>query len=451
MSSVSKNRNKDNHSLYSIGSYKERKYDTLAFRKDFMKELLNGNSLQPVVDVDNLNTEQFVNPNGYHAGNTGSRRNDTAKILNKKMHDFHDVIEQIGGRLLYVKSGSSGHTFKGMIEDDDGERVNYAVKVVAFIKKKYGSINDVRRPENAELMMIRLLSYFVLKKQTPYIALPIGIFNTSIKPFVDPDVVGTNNKKYLEFAEKYKNGCYHDHASVLISEWANRGDLLDFIRSYHEKFKAITWKVFFFQVISVLAVIQGRYPGFRHNDLKANNVLVHKIENRGSMFTHTINGARYILPNIGYQIKLWDFDFACIPGKVENLKVSDDWTNQINISAVQNRYYDMHFFFNTLIKKGFFPQLLESDSIPQETKDFINRIVPPKLQKTETEYISKSGRILINKEVVTPDRVLKVDPYFAEFRKTDKKPDVTISNTRLSELDKMLLNDYKKNLSRSKK
>ena len=64
--------------------------------------------------------------------------------------------------------------------------INYAVKVVAYPKKeKYGDLNDVRRPENAELMMIRLLSYFVVKKQTPHIVLPIGTFYTSIKPFIN--------------------------------------------------------------------------------------------------------------------------------------------------------------------------------------------------------------------------------------------------------------------------
>ena len=36
----------------------------------------------------------------------------------------------------------------------------------------------------------------------------------------------------------------------------------------------------FFQIISALAVIQKKYPGFRHNDLKANNILIHNIEVR---------------------------------------------------------------------------------------------------------------------------------------------------------------------------
>ena len=61
-----------------------------------------------------------------------------------------------------------------------------------------------------------------------------------------------------------------------MSEWANKGDLLDFIRRHYNKLTLIHWKVFLFQIISTLAVIQSKFPSFRHNDLKANNILVHK-------------------------------------------------------------------------------------------------------------------------------------------------------------------------------
>lgn len=461
-----KDQNKDQKSLYSVESYKEKKYDTIPFRIDFISDLLNGKKLEPIIDFNNTDTEQFVNPNGFR--NLDDLHNevksyDTGNILDKKLHNFYDIIKQIGGKLLYVKSGTTGHTFKGIMSStDDKSSMNYAVKVVAFPKReKYGNIEDIRRPENAEIMMIRLLSYFVIKKQTPHIVLPIGTFNTSIKPFVNlqvDNIVDKQNKKYHEFVEKQKEGNYHDHASILISEWANRGDLLDFIRKNYQEFTPLHWKVFFFQVISVLAVIQNKFPGFRHNDLKANNILVHKVKKRGTFFSYTVNRCKFILPSIGYQVKLWDFDFACIPGTVDNMKVEAKWTDEINVTPVQNRYYDMHYFFNTLIKKGFFPQLIEDESIPKETKEFIFRIVPKKLQFGK--YVSKRGRILVNNEFLLPDDVLKNDPYFEEFRnhklkKSGKidhisslsssvKPNNNKSN--LSYLDKMLYDDYRKNL-----
>lgn len=404
-------------SINNISSHKERKYDTIPFRIDFIRELLDNNELKSLIDFEKLDTETFMHPNGYSCGSTDNQY-DIRNILDKQKLDFYKIIREIGGKLLYVKSGTTGHTFKGMVQSDDGINIYYAVKVVAYPKReRYGNLNDVRRPENAELMMIRLLSYFVVKKQTPHIVLPIGTFYTSIKPFVnliEDNTIAKDQKRYLEFIEKFKSGEYYDNVSILISEWANRGDLLEFIRKNYRDFTLLHWKVLFFQIISVLAVIQSKFPSFRHNDLKANNILIHRINQRGTLYSYTVCKKIYIVPNIGYQIKLWDFDFACIPGVVDNAKVNDKWTDEINVKPIQNRYYDMHYFFNTFIKKGFFSEFIEEKCIPQEAKEFVMRVVPAKYQNGS--LVTKRGRILVNEEYLIPNDVLKTDKFFEEFR-----------------------------------
>jgi len=427
-----------NENLSSI----DRKKDTIPSRIQTIKGLLDGKNLDLMVNFDNTETENFIYPSGYKDSDSGDssrdssldtvRSTDSRYILNKKMHDFRNIIKQIGGKLCYIKSGTSGHTFKGIINNEDGTKINYAVKVVAYKKReKYGGINDIARPENAELMMIKLLSYFVVKGYTPHIVLPIGTFNTNINNFinlVDDGYVKKESKKYQDFLENYKKNYYHDQVSILISEWANRGDLLDFIRNNYREITLTVWKVFFFQILSVLAVIQYKYPTFRHNDLKANNILVQKVIKKGRNCRYTVNKIKYKLPNIGYQLKLWDFDFACIPGTINNAKVDAKWTNEINVNPVQNRYYDMHYFFNTLINKGFFPKFMTDDTIPKEAKEFVNRIVPPIYQNSE--YVTEKGRILVNTEYLTPEKVLKSDVFFEEFRVTNDKLQIQSRDTK---------------------
>jgi hypothetical protein len=393
---------------------------TIPLRIEFIKKLLNNNELQPMVNFDVTNTENFTKRMNNDDDSDSHKSHDTRNSLNKKLHNFVNVINTIGGQLEYIKSGTTGHTFKGKVANPEGEEINYGVKVVAYPKKeKYGNIYDERRPENAELMMIKLLSYFVIKKQTPHIVLPIGAFNTEIKNFVnliEENVVDKNeDQKYVEFIQKQQAGEYFDNVSILISEWANRGDMLDFLRKNYKQFKLIHWKVFFFQIISTLAVIHSKFPAFRHNDMKANNILIQKIDKKKKKFMYIVSRNHYSVPNIGYFIKLWDFDFSCIPGIVDNAKVSSEWTKSINVVPEQNRYYDMHYFFNTMIKKGFFPQILTEKCVPQEVRDFVDRIVPPKYR--EGKFVHKRGRILINVEYLIPEEVLRTDIFFEEFRK----------------------------------
>ena len=433
--------------IQAISQHEDRKYDTIPFRLDFIKDLLKDGSLETVVDFDNIETETFTHPNGhlkqdnisngnlFEDGNKTVEDNDIRNILNKKKYNFSKIIMELGGKLRYIKSGTTGHTFKGSIIVDNSSCINYGVKVVAYPKKaRYGDMNDINRPENAELMMIRLLSYFVVKKQTPHIALPISFFNTSILHFtklIEENYVDKDNKKYKEFVERYKKGEYYDTVSILLSEWANRGDLLDFIKKNYKEFTTLHWKVIFFQILSVLAVIQSKFPSFRHNDAKVNNILIHKIAQRGTIFSYSVCRKKYYVPSIGYLIKLWDFDFSCIPGVVENTKVSASWTDEINVKPVQNRYYDMHYFFNTLIRKGFFPELMTDPSISREIKDFVNRVVPPKYQYGSN--VAERGRILVDDEYLTPNQVLRTDPFFEEFRNYKPKKIISLSSPQTSD------------------
>jgi serine/threonine protein kinase len=206
--------------------------------------------------------------------------------------------------------------------------------------------------------------------------------------------------------------------SILISEWANAGDLLDYLKKNHDKFGLREWRVIIFKILSVLAIIQNKYPSFRHNDMKANNILLHKISKtpteKSNKYRYKINGQKYVVPNIGYQIKLWDFDFACIPGYIDNTKVSAEWTDKINIKPIKNRYYDIHYFFNTLTRKGFFPEFWEGENVHPKIREFVLRIIPEHYRNGDK--VSDRGRLLVDDEYLTPDEILKNDPLFKIMR-----------------------------------
>ena len=385
-----------------------KKYNFIEDRINLISELVDKSNIESIVDYKN-NEDTLEN---YY------KSEDVRELMPKKFIDFKKAIKNLGGKLLYIKSGSTGHTFKGVHPPNEKNKQSYAVKVVAYPKKEhYGDMYNVKRPENAELLMIKLLSQFVVKKQTPHIILPITTFNTSIKFFLDlsKDEFITD-KRYDAFLKKCGEGIYYQNVSILISEWANSGDLLYYIRKNYKNFKTKHWRSIFFQLLSVLAIIQSKYPSFRHNDLKMNNLLVNEIaiSPKDNKYFYKINNQVYHVPNIGFQIKLWDFDFACIPGVVDNSKVEAEWTDEINIKPVKNRYYDIHYFFNTFETKGFFPEFWTDECIPLKVKEFVNRIIPEKYKTGEN--ISPRGRLLVDDEYLLPDEILKNDVFFKIWR-----------------------------------
>lgn len=388
-----------------------------------IKKLMDDSNLQvtnPLKNIDAVaDTECFTGPR--NKDNADSKSLDTRTVLGKKSLDFYKVINQLDSKLIYIKSGAYGNTFKGIIHDDDeNELMSFAVKVVAYPKKEgYGSLHNITRPENAEICMLKVLSYFVIKCHTPHIILPISIFDTNIKPFLtlqEDDVIPSDNTKYTEFVKNYKEGLYYERVSVVISEWANRGDLGMFLKKNYKKLQLIHWQCIFFQIISTLAVIQSKYPSFRHNDLKANNILVSKVDSSNKKLFYKVNKKEYILPAIGYSIFLWDFDFACIPGVVENSKVYQEWTNKINITSKANRYYDIHYFFCTLIYKGFLPELMTDSSVPSEVKKFINYVLPEDYRPNhQSGKVHKRCRLLVDDELHKPVDLLNHD-FFRVFQ-----------------------------------
>ena len=348
----------------------------------------------------------------------------TTEQLDKKHVQLMKLLRDLRVKMKYISSGSTGHFFKcAMLNNNNSSLMKdniyckFALKMIPYLKRsEYKSIYEISRPENTELNMLKALSYFVLTKQTNHIILPIQSFYSSITDFVKMITGGKINdpkKRYETFMKNYENGRYENVVSVIIMELANCFDLLTFIKEYHLNLKLIDWKIFFFQLLSVLAIIQSKFSSFRHNDLKANNILVHA-ENIPHKRKYIINNNIYNLPKTTYVLKLCDFDFACIPGYVNNIKVTEKWTHDMNITVKENKYYDIHYFFNTLIHNGFFPQIMNPKFTSIEIIEFINRVVPLKYRKEP--FVNKKGRLIKDIQYLTPLHILENDEFFAEFR-----------------------------------
>lgn len=344
---------------------------------------------------------------------------DSLSKTGNKIHfaKFTDTIIDMNCKIQHISSPMHySHLFKCI--NSDNAKTSCLIKIIVHQKEYGNNMHCISSNENIEITIANLLANLVHSKETPHILLSIGHFYTNINTFINLDknnVVSKESNNYSDFMNNYKQSKYYKNVSVLISEFPNRLNVKDFLINNYQKITPAHWKVFFFQILSCLAVIQSKYPSFKHNNLKLDNVYVNKNPTNKSLFTYEICNNTFKVPNIGYQLLLSNYEFSNISEIAENQIVTKEWANDCGINGYQNHYHDMHYFFSTLLIEQFFPSFLTNEHVPQDAKNFVSRIVPIEYCKGN-KNVSDIGRLLVDVEYVTPKNVLFYDQYFEEFR-----------------------------------
>ena len=304
---------------------------------------------------------------------------------------------------------------------------------------------EIENPTNyatVEMRATKLLGDF----DSDYFVKPIDIFYCDIDPFIylDPNyiVLREINTYYDKFLKKYypkltSSSSYFDSdeqnyvdeklempvidpkykkVAIIVYPWQH-DDLLSFIKKNHACLGVYDYANIFFQILSALVMVQEKYPAFRHNCFKANDIFINYCDD--NPLELELAGSKYIFPRCSVQIKLWDFSFACIKDLIENDKVNAEWSSTIGINNSQNRYYDMHYFFSTLRMEAFLPDF--DEMAPVEILEFVNRIIPEEFRYYDFDgkcnpNITRRGRLLVNSEYTTPLNVLKTDPLFQKYK-----------------------------------
>ncbi len=111
-----------------------------------------------------------------------SNEKDINNIYKKHNKLLYDVLKNLSGKVKFVKSGSTGIVLKLSLSCG----AVYAVKIISYLKdvSYYGDINNTKRPENTELLMLKLLSNIVINRISPHIILPVTTFNIEMKDFL---------------------------------------------------------------------------------------------------------------------------------------------------------------------------------------------------------------------------------------------------------------------------
>jgi hypothetical protein len=255
--------------------------------------------------------------------------------------------------------------------------------------------DNLSNKANNDALFSYLLSQLVINKKTQHILLPIVNFDISfekIEPLLKNIPIYKNIKEKVDFNE------IKPILSVRVREHFLQSKIL---KEYMEK-NSCDYKPLIFQVIHTLAVLQKELPGFRHNNLTPENILVY-INKKPEDMLYEFGSKRWKLENTNFYIKIGNFEKSTLP-KYYGIKNQRD-TDVPYITQI-NDYFDIHTFLNALINKN---ALLNLSNCELETKNFIDKVLPVKLRGKST-----------NETLFKPSDLLK-DVYFSKFSYKEEK------------------------------
>jgi serine/threonine protein kinase len=243
-------------------------------------------------------------------------------LFPKKYQNITSVFQ-----LIDVLRKSQGDPDKPvrLLEDETGQ----------LIVAKFGLGDDILRQPCIEDELLNLKKIYASKIASPH--LPDLLWSGKHQEVSKPLVSCVFLCKYIK---------PFDNTINTLRSLANSGN--DFV-----------WRDALFQTLYTIYCLQKKYPGFRHNDLKGDNVLVTK----GDDITYSIHFVsstdpylkmRRVWKTSNVQVKIIDFELACTPnGETLSsqavLRNDQLLKDEYGLSSKQCNVFDIHLLlFDTL-------------------------------------------------------------------------------------------------------
>ena len=264
--------------------------------------------------------------------------------------------------LDFLGSGTSGVAFKGYL--DNQGKLKISIKL-SGIGKSYSY--NAKHPVNVEVSLLKKFNDLINAKISPHHTFFYDSFDCDAK-IISNIKTSKEVKFFRKLNSDIKRGRKSSVIKVLICELSSN-DLHGYIMdrsSSGEKLTNLELKVIFLQVCYMITVTQYYFPGFRHNDLKSDNILVDIYPpEENTYYCYHIFGKKIYLPDIGVRVKMWDLDYASTDS-LENSKVNDSWSAEFGCTKNHNPIYDLFIFVN--LQSKYF-----SEQLPLEYREFLNQ------------------------------------------------------------------------------
>lgn len=214
--------------------------------------------------------------------------------------------------------------------------------ICKFIKcKKQGDAEGMDTAKRTDAVAVQnafaRFARGVLGTVSPHFVLSYG--DVDVKSFVErlPIVPSSRLRDLTAFQKRYNNVCFMEAFSCDLTRFLTRC-----------RYSEATLRAIVFQVLYTVAAMQSLLPGWRHNDLSTNNVLVKKLREPFSA-RYAIGDATWRVRDCPVLVALNDFEFVHVPGdpKLQNQRVT---SGKYRVDAADVRSYDAHFFLKNVLR-----------------------------------------------------------------------------------------------------
>lgn len=266
-----------------------------------------------------------------------------------------------------------------------------------FVSKlKNGDKEGARNAKNKDSIMVsssfaNATNTLVAKKASPhFVFVYCNADCRHLASKLNAVIPSSRMKDSSKIQLKYNNVSFMEQFSSDMTHW---------IRGKSRSVTDETMQKALFGVIYTLAVLQKAYPGFRHNDLSTNNVLVKSLRkpmNTGYVF----QGQSFYVPSMPVLVALSDYDFTHVPGhhSLANERIIG---GKYQVTETPNKTYDTHFFLKTVLKN-----LLAGKRKVPKTYAFLESLPFQEVDRLDTKQIPG----------LEPDVLLR-HPYFDSLRR----------------------------------
>jgi len=268
-----------------------------------------------------------------------------------------------------------------------------------FIKKKrYGDLEGAKREKEQDSILVsekfsKVTAVLLNKKITPHF---VRVFEEQDVKNLATKIPGLEKRlgnlsvhqrmyNHVAFMELFDNDLTH----LLTRKVINESEI----------------KMFIFQIIYTIAATQHALPGFRHNDLSTNNVLIRK--NREKTITrYDVDGMVFYTPT-KYTVAVTDYDFVHIP-TIKILNNRRVLSGNYKVTDDNNVSYDAHLFLKSVYKC--FTKAYEKTP-NTETHRFLNSLETFENDRHPHEIPSLNPRVILKHKyfdslkVAPPDAV----------------------------------------------